>query len=101
MSELLDKAAAVFVEKLDGQDIDAVVKFVVEDQGAVVVDATQSPPVVTVNGDAEAETTIAASEDVFQDLMDGTLNPTSAYMSGKLGIDGSMPIAMKLASALA
>lgn len=100
MSESLDKAASVLSEKLDGKGVDAVVKFVIEGQGAVVVDANQSPPAVTA-GDGDAEVTITAEQDVFQDMLAGNLNPTSAYMSGKLRIDGDMSIAMKLASALA
>ncbi len=100
MSETLEKAAAILCEKLDGKGIDAVVKFVIGDEGAVVVDANQSPPAASI-GDGHAEVTITAEADVFQELLAGELNPTTAYMSGKLKIDGSMSIAMKLASALA
>ena len=33
--------------------------------------------------------------------MSGDTNPTSAFMTGKLKVDGDMGMAMKLASALA
>ncbi len=46
------------------------------------------------NGDADA--TIAASEDTFQQIASGDLNATTAYMTGKLKVRGDMGAAMKL-----
>jgi putative sterol carrier protein len=46
------------------------------------------------NGDADA--TIAASEDTFQQIAAGDLNATTAYMTGKLKVRGDMGAAMKL-----
>jgi putative sterol carrier protein len=46
------------------------------------------------NGDADA--TIAASEDTFEQIASGDLNATTAYMTGKLKIRGDMGAAMKL-----
>jgi putative sterol carrier protein len=40
--------------------------------------------------------TIAVSEENFQKLISGDLNPTTAYMTGKLKIKGDMGAAMKL-----
>jgi putative sterol carrier protein len=37
---------------------------------------------------------------VFKAILDGELNPTTAFMTGKLSVDGSMGLAMKLGSAL-
>ncbi|MEM6944726.1 MAG: SCP2 sterol-binding domain-containing protein [Pseudomonadota bacterium] len=34
--------------------------------------------------------------DTFRDLFDGALDPTSAFMTGKIKIDGDMGAAMKL-----
>jgi putative sterol carrier protein len=44
---------------------------------------------------------MTADADTFQDILSGALNPTSAFMSGKLKLDGDMGTAMKLGSALA
>ena len=41
-----------------------------------------------------------ASRDTFEGILNGDTNPTMAYMSGKLKIDGSLPAAMKLGGAL-
>ncbi len=43
--------------------------------------------------------TIAASD--FQQMVEGKLNPTAAFMSGKLKIKGDMGLAMKLQSIIA
>jgi putative sterol carrier protein len=44
--------------------------------------------------------TFTATPETFQDILSGALNPTSAFMSGKLAVDGDMGAAMRLASAL-
>lgn len=100
MSDVLDKAAETLVQKLGGADVGSVIKFVFDGEGAVVVDATTAPPTASV-GDGPADVTVTASVDVFQDLLTGALNPTAAYMSGKLKIDGDLSVAMKLSGALA
>lgn len=66
----------------------------------ICMDATQSPPVLT-KGDGEADTTLTCAPDVLQAIIDGTQDPTMAYMMGKLKIKGSMGYAMKLSSLLA
>lgn len=38
---------------------------------------------------------------MFRAILDGEMNPTMAFMTGKLTVDGSMGLAMKLGAALA
>jgi len=38
---------------------------------------------------------------VFRAILEGEMNPTSAFMTGKLTVDGSMGLAMQLGAALA
>jgi putative sterol carrier protein len=52
-------------------------------------------------GDDDADVTMTADAETFQAIIEGELNPTAAFMSGKLTIDGDMGTAMKLASAMA
>jgi putative sterol carrier protein len=40
--------------------------------------------------------TIRATEETFKAIANGEQNPTTAYMTGKLKIDGDMGAAMKL-----
>jgi putative sterol carrier protein len=43
-----------------------------------------------------ADVTISASQEVFEKIVAGEQNPTSAYMTGKLKLRGDMGAAMKL-----
>ncbi len=52
-------------------------------------------------GDEEADVTLTASVDTFEAMMSGDMNPTAAFMSGKLTVDGDMGMAMQLGSVLA
>ena len=47
-------------------------------------------------GEGDAETIISASADTFMEIANGEQNPTSAYMAGKLKVNGDMGQAMKL-----
>ena len=86
----------VLSEKLSGTEIGGTVKFEIEGEGCVMVDDSG-----VREGDEEADVTLTADQETFQGMMDGDTNPTSAFMSGKLKVDGDMGMAMKLASALA
>ncbi|MGI9417877.1 MAG: SCP2 sterol-binding domain-containing protein [Geminicoccaceae bacterium] len=75
------------------------VKFDIEDQGVIMVDGTANPVVVD-NADAEADCTISLNADRLEQLIDGDLSPTLAYTLGQIKVDGSLGVAMKLASLL-
>ena len=47
-------------------------------------------------GVEDADVTIRASQEVFEKIVSGEQNPTSAYMTGKLKLKGDMGAAMKL-----
>ena len=52
---------------------------------------------VKVNEGAEdADATITTSQESFEKIIAGDLNPTTAYMTGKLKLKGDMGAAMKL-----
>ncbi len=96
MSDVINEAVVVLSQKMDGVQIGGTVKFVIEDEGAVMVDDSGVRA-----GDEESDVTLTADKETFQGIMDGDTNPTSAFMTGKLKVDGDMGMAMKLASALA
>jgi len=50
--------------------------------------------------DAPADTVIHISEENLEKLLAGALDPTLAYMTGKLRVDGSLGVAMKIAMLL-
>ncbi|WP_224815746.1 SCP2 sterol-binding domain-containing protein [Hasllibacter sp. MH4015] len=93
----IDAAVAAISEKLGGQGFDGSAKFVIEGEGAVMVDSAGARP--AEDGD-EAEVTMTATSETFQDIMSGDQNPTAAFMSGKLTLDGDMGTAMKLGGVL-
>ena len=68
-------------------DIEGAGKWLVTvDDGAVSV----------AEGEGEADATISTNEENFAKIVAGELNPTTAYMTGKLKIKGDMGAAMKL-----
>ena len=94
MSDVITQAVTALSAKMDG-GFDGSVKFVIEGEGAIMVDGNGVRA-----GDEEAECTMTADADTFESILDGDLNPTAAFMSGKLSVDGDMGTAMKLGSVL-
>lgn len=95
MSAILE----AIVEELSKKDMSSYngsAKFEIDGEGAVYLDADG----VRVSDD-EADVTLKASLDTFRGIFEGNVNPTMAFMTGKLKIDGSMGRAMALASVLA
>ena len=52
------------------------------------------------NADGPADCRVSISADDLDALIEGSLDPTTAYMSGQLRVDGDMTLALQLASAL-
>lgn len=73
------------------------VKFDLGDLGIIFWDGTGTPPEVSNEEQGAADTTMAMSEEDLQSLVDGTLDPQLAYMTGKLKVEGSLGVALKLA----
>ncbi|MEM7721316.1 MAG: SCP2 sterol-binding domain-containing protein [Pseudomonadota bacterium] len=95
-SAVIEAAVAAISAKI-GEGFDGSAKFVIDGEGGVMVDG--SGVRAAEDGD-EADVTMTADSDTFQEILAGDLNPTSAFMSGKLKLDGDMGTAMKLGSAL-
>lgn len=94
MSDVINAAVTALTAKLNG-GFDGVAKFVIPGEGAIMMDAHGVRA-----GDEEADVTLTASTETFRAILDGDMNPTMAFMTGKLSVDGSMGLAMKLGSAL-
>jgi putative sterol carrier protein len=69
------------------------------DEGNIYIDGMQSPPSVS-NDDKEADCTIKMAFSDLVDLTGGKLDGMSAFMTGKLKIEGDMGVAMKLQTIL-
>jgi len=95
MSEVVTQAVAALNEKMGGSGFDGLAKFVIEDEGALIIDSDGARA-----GDDDADVTLSASRDTFEGILSGDQNPTAAFMTGKLKVDGDMGLAMKLAGVL-
>ena len=91
MSDVIDKAVEAMREKFAG-GFDGTVKFVIGEEGSVIVDEDG-----VRKGDDEAQVTLTAEVETFRAILEGDLSPTTAFMSGRLSIDGDMGLAMRLA----
>jgi putative sterol carrier protein len=78
--------------------LDATVKVDFSDD-RLFIDGTKSPAVLT-HDDSDADCTLSVSVDNMTRILDGTLDATMAFMTGKLKVTGSTGIAMKLAGIL-
>lgn len=94
MSDIIDAAVAALTEKLSG-GFEGVAKFVIPGEGAIMMDGAGVRA-----GDDDSEVTLTADAETFRDILDGNLNPTTAFMTGKLSVDGNMGLAMKLGAVL-
>ena len=93
MSDVVNAAVAALNEKITG--FDSTAKFVIEGEGAIMIDSDGAR-----EGDEPADITMTADRETFQGILNGSVNPTTAFMTGKLKIDGSMGLAMQLGAAL-
>ncbi len=94
MSDVIKAAVAKLNEKMDG-GFDGTAKFAIEGEGAIMMDENGARA-----GDDDADVTLSADAETFAEILDGSLNPTSAFMSGRLAVDGDMGLAMKLGAVL-
>jgi putative sterol carrier protein len=67
------------------------------DEGVIFLDGMGAENTVS-NEDKEADCTVTVELSDFQELLSGDLNPMTAFMTGKIAIDGDMGVAMKLGS---
>jgi putative sterol carrier protein len=70
--------------------------FDIEGAGQWTVKVADGAVAVEQGMDDGADCTISTSQEVFEKIVAGEQNPTSAYMTGKLKLKGDMGAAMKL-----
>ena len=70
-------------------------RFDIEGAGSWHVDVDDGK-VRVEESDADAECVIRASEETFLKVVSGQQSPTSAYMTGKVKVQGDVGLAMRL-----
>ncbi|TAH19492.1 MAG: sterol-binding protein [Cytophagales bacterium] len=93
-TDLIKKTAA------SATGLSGTAKFAFDEGGAVFIDATQTPYQVS-NDNKDSDCTVMLSLSDAVKLLNGDLNPMTAFMFGKLKVKGDMGIAMKIAQFLA
>ncbi|MFO6463946.1 SCP2 sterol-binding domain-containing protein [Jannaschia sp. KMU-145] len=93
MSDIINEAVTQLSAKIG--TFDGSVKFVIPGEGSILVDQAG-----VREGDEDAECTMTADAETFKGILDGDVNATAAFMSGKLSVDGDMGTAMKLGAQL-
>jgi putative sterol carrier protein len=83
------------VDPAKAAGLNASYRFEIDGAGTWLVEVDDGKVSVSEK-DGEADTTISTSADTFMQIANGQQNPTSAYMSGKLKVNGDMGQAMKL-----
>ncbi|MEM6727698.1 MAG: SCP2 sterol-binding domain-containing protein [Pseudomonadota bacterium] len=93
----IEQAVKALNEKMGGDGFDGgTAKFEIPGVGSILVDSDGARA-----EDGDADVTLTADEETFEGVLSGDVNPTTAFMTGKLSVDGDMGMAMKLASVLA
>lgn len=96
MSDVITAAVEALSAKVSGGFDAGTAKFVIEGEGAIILDGDGVRA-----SDDDADVTLTADVETFQGMMEGEVNPTAAFMQGKLSVDGDMGLAMQLGSVLA
>ena len=78
-------------------DLGATLKFDCGPDGVIVIDGAAKPSTVD-NTDRDTDCTIALTVNTLGDMMSGELNPTTAFMTGRIKVSGDMGVALKLQS---
>jgi putative sterol carrier protein len=96
----IETARQAITEKV-GSDagLDATLKFDCGADGSIYVDGKSTPNTVTDSA-APADCTIKVTLANLEAMIAGELNGTTAFMSGKLQVEGDIAIAMRLSRVL-
>lgn len=74
--------------------------FEIEDEGKILINTHEVPYEIEETETDDYDVKMRAKMSVFEGILTGTQDPNMAFMMGKLKVDGSTGLAMKLASVL-
>lgn len=84
----------------DFRSLNARVKFVLGGPGDVILVDARTSPVSVERADGDVDCAIRLTPENLKKLMNGKMDPILAFTLGKLKVDGSKGLAMKLAALL-
>ena len=83
MSEVVNAAVDAINKRFGADGFDGSIRVEIEDEGALIIDQDGARA-----SDEDADCTMTASADTLQGMLEGDVNPTAAFMSGKLKVEG-------------
>ena len=96
MTATLDEFLPLLQKKAAGQ-IEGTVKLIFSEGGVIWLDEAGAR---LGDDEGEADVTMTASAEVFQEIFEGERNPMTAFMTGALKVDGSTTRALKVSAIL-
>ena len=103
MSSLMTRAADYVNERLSGLSFDGHVRISIENEGQIIVDedgARTVSPEGNTSGDEDPDCLVSTDKDTFSAVLDGHLDPMTAFMTGRLLISGDLGTVAKLGNVL-
>ena len=104
MGKALEAAAEALRARLAAEaeegGLDGIARFEIEDAGAILVSGIE----VTTGPEAaagEADVVISASLETFREVFEGGLSPATAFMMGRMRIEGDIGTALQLGQIIA
>lgn len=91
MNDRINQAVDALNARMTGDAMAGSAKFVVTGEGTIVIDAAGARA-----GDEATDVTLIAKAEVFEAIVEGNMNPATAFMTGKLDIKGDVSVAMQL-----
>ena len=96
MSAVFEEFIAFLGPRVSGQ-LQGTARLEISGEGAVMLDHTGARAALD---DEVADVTLAAAEQVFRNILSGDQNPATAFMMGKLKVEGSLQRALKVSAIL-
>lgn len=90
-----DEIPADMRAKVAASEFEGVMKFDCGKDGVVVINGRE-----VTRQDMEADCTITLSRKNLEKLVRGELNPMTAFLTGKIKVEGDLSVAMKLQTLL-
>lgn len=95
MTETDDDIPQELRDRVAASDFDKVMKFDCGDDGVLVINRKE-----VTREDMEADCTIRLSRKNLEKLLKGQLNPMTAFLTGKIKVEGDTSVALSLQSLL-
>lgn len=99
MGKALEAAAEALRARLVGEAFDGAVHFEIEGAGVISVAGDRVSTEPDPAGDLP-DVTISATLETFREVFEGVLSPATAFMTGRMRVEGDFATALKLGQLL-